>query len=175
MRIRYTATLKALNNVPTDLIIFCNQQFQTVGAWMDCDGQWLHRVGTTRNLFVGKRCISSVNWWQQLLPRVRCGNLLALQRRTCGGRTRVPAQSVSATFHLSTHPCHLVSTLLLEGAHILEAHMPGRTYRGRNAGAHMPGRSCRGAHAWGRTCRGRVRTQTTEVNTHATAVRHFVF
>jgi hypothetical protein len=116
---------------------------------MDCDGQWLHRVGTTRNLFVGKRCISSVNWWQQLLPRVRCGNLLALQRRTCGERTRVPAQSVSATFHLSTHPCHLVSTLLLEGAHILEAHMPGRTYRGRNCrGAHagaMPG----GAHAGG--------------------------
>jgi hypothetical protein len=118
---------------------------------MDCGGQWLHRVGTTRNLFVGKRCISSVNWWQQLLAPVRCGNLLALQRRTCGERTRVPAQSVSATFHPSTHPCHLVSTLLLEGAHILEAHMPGRTYRGRN---------CRGAHAWGRTCRGRVRTQT---------------
>jgi hypothetical protein len=44
----------------------------------------------------------------------------------------VPAQSVSATFHPSTHPCHLVSTLLhVPGAHILEAHMPGRTCRGR--------------------------------------------
>jgi hypothetical protein len=134
MRIRYTATLKALNNVPTDLIIFCNQQFQTVGAWMDCDGQWLHRMGTTRNLFVGKRYISSVNWRQQLLPRVRCGNLLALQRRTCEERTRVPAQSVSVTFHPFTHPCHLVSTLLLEGAHILEAHMPGaRKYSRRES------------------------------------------
>jgi hypothetical protein len=74
---------------------------------------------------------------------------------------RVPAQSVSAMFHLSTHPCHLLSKLLHEGAHILEAHipgaqMPGRTCHGDHAGAHMPG----GAHAWGRTRRGRVRTQT---------------
>jgi hypothetical protein len=64
---------------------------------------------------------------------------------------RVPAQSVSAMFHLSTHPCHLLSTLLHEGAHIFEAHMPGRTYRGRkcrgaHAGAIMPGRTCLGAH-----------------------------
>jgi hypothetical protein len=91
----------SLRERDTDANILCNQQFQTVEAWIDCDGQWLHRVGTTRNLFVGKRCISSVNRWQQLLSRVRCGNLLALQRRTCGGRTRVPAQSVSATFHPS--------------------------------------------------------------------------
>jgi hypothetical protein len=104
------------------------QQFQTMGAWMDCDGQWIHRVGTTHNLFVGKRCISSVNWWQQLLSRVRCGNLLALQRRTCGGRTRVPAQSVSATFHTLTH------ATCCQHLHA-EAHMPGRTCQGSNAGA----------------------------------------
>jgi hypothetical protein len=116
--------------------------------------------GTTRNLFVGKRCISSVNWRQQLLPRVRCGNLLAFQRRTCGERTRVQAQSVSATFHLSSHPCHLVPTLLLEGRTYWRRTCRGAHTGGATAGAHMPGRSCRGAHAWGRTCRGRVRTQT---------------
>jgi hypothetical protein len=51
-------------------------------------------------------------------------------------RTHARAGAVGGSeFHLSTHPCHLLSTLLHEGAHILEAHMPGRTC----LGAHMPG------------------------------------
>jgi hypothetical protein len=116
---------------------------------MDCDGQWLHRVGTTRNLFVGKRCISSVNWWQQLLPRVRCGNLLALQRRTCGERTRVPAQSVSATFHLSTYHATCCQYFYMRGRMYWRRTCRGAHTGGTNAGAHMPGRSCRGAHAGG--------------------------
>jgi hypothetical protein len=104
---------------------------------MDCDGQWLHRVGTTHNLFVGKRCISSVNWWQQLLSRVWCGNLLALQRRTCRGRTRVPAQSVSATFHPLTHATccqHFTCGGARTGGAHAGAHIPGAQMPGRAAG-----------------------------------------
>jgi hypothetical protein len=50
----------------------------------------------------------------------------------------VPAQSVSATFHPSTHPCHLLSTLTCGGAHTggahAGAHIPGAQMPGRAAG-----------------------------------------
>jgi hypothetical protein len=59
-------------------------------------------------------------------------------------RTHARAGAISVCDVPSTHPCHLVSTLLHAGAHILEAHIPG---------AHMPGRSSRsarlGAHMQG--------------------------
>jgi hypothetical protein len=92
--------------------------------------------GSTHNLFVGKQCISSVNWCQQLLPRIRCGNLLGIaevhmrRMHTCAGAIGVCGVP-------STHPCHLVSTVLhVPGVHILEAHIPG---------AQMLGHTCLGA------------------------------
>jgi hypothetical protein len=88
--------------------------------------------------------LNSVNWWQQLLPGVRCGNLLAMRRT----HARAGAISVCDVPSIHSPMPPDVNTFTWGGAHIGGAHagahipgaqLPGRTCRGDHAGAHMPG------------------------------------
>jgi hypothetical protein len=126
----------AICDVPSTHATWC-QQFQTVGSM---DG--LRRpVASPRGDYTQSVRGQAVHFFCQLVATViatgKVWKLVGIAEAHMR-RTHARAGAIGVCDVPSTHPCHLVSTLLHAGAHILEAHMPERTYRGRK---------CRGAHA----------------------------